>query len=393
MVPDEPRSWELRVPTGTIVKLLVTGLLVWAVLKLWPEVVFLSVSLLLAVALNPIVEWLGRRGIGRRASVALLAVVLVLVTGAFVALVLPPLAQQAADLSGSFPSVQQQVFDRIPADDKMIRKIVDQIFKLPSSPEVVAEIDKPLIWGRAAVSGLTTTFVVIITTLYLVLDGRRLYAWLLAYVPRSHRDKMAETVPEVSKVVYAYVRGQFITSALFTVFVAILLSVLKVPAVLPLAILAGICDVLPVVGIIVATAPAVVLAFTVSPVSAAIVLGLYAVYHVIETYFIVPRVYGSTLRLSTLTVILALIVGATLGGILGAVMVLPLVAAYPIIERIWLRDYLGREVLADHKALEKAVEKGNDTAVDAVLQGEKHPGERTSLDSRRGAPLPRGSAP
>ncbi len=383
MPPDPLRSFELRVPTGTIVKLLGTALIVWAVLKLWPEVVFLSISLLLAVALNPVVGWLGRHGIRRAMSVVLLAIVLVLVVGAFAVFVFPPLAQQGADLAANFPGLQHQIEERVPPDAKVVRKIVDQVFKLPSSPEVAAQLDKPLVWGRAAVSALMTTFLVVITTLYLLLDGKRLYAWLLAYVPRSHRDKAAETVPEVSKVVYAYVRGQFITSILFTLFVAIVLKLLKVPAVLPLAILAGICDVIPVAGIIIATVPAVLLGFTVSPVVAVAVFGLYAVYHLFETYFIVPRVYGNTLRLSTLTVILALIVGGTLGGILGAVMVLPLVAAYPIVERIWLKDYLGREVLADHKALDKAIEKDSDLAVEAVLQGEKHPGERTSLDSRR----------
>jgi predicted PurR-regulated permease PerM len=390
MPPDQPRSFDLRVPTGTIIKLLSTALLVWAVLKLWPEVVFLSISLLLAIALNPVIGWLGRRGIGRAWGVVLLAIALLVVVSACALFVVPPLVQQVADLAGHFPDLQRQIEERIPPDDKFVRTVVDQVFKLPSSPAVVAEINKPLIWGRVAVSGLTTTFLVVITTLYLLLDGKRLYAWLLAYVPRTHRDKAAETVPQVSKVVYAYVRGQFITSVLFTIFVAIVLTVLKVPAVLPLAILAGICDVIPVAGIIIATAPAVLLAFMVTPVTAAAVLGLYVAYHLFETYFIVPRVYGNTLRLSTLAVILALIVGGTLGGILGAVMVLPVVAAYPIIERIWLKDYLGREVLADHKALDKAVEKGNDVAVEAVLQGEKHPGERTSVASRRD---PRPSTP
>ena len=89
-----------------------------------------------------------------------------------------------------------------------------------------------------------------------------------------------------------------------------------------------------------------------------------------------PKFYGSSLRLSTLAVLLALIVGGTLQGIIGSILVLPLVAAYPIIERIWLKDYLASEVLADHTALAEAAETGSDAAVDAVLQGEKHLGER-----------------
>ena len=122
---------------------------------------------------------------------------------------------------------------------------------------------------------------------------------------------------------------------------------------MPLAILAGLCDVIPVIGIIIATLPAVLLAVTVSPATAAVVFALYLGYHVVESYVIVPRIYGQRLRLSTLAVLLALLAGTTLQGLIGAVLVLPLVAAYPIIERIWLASYLGPRSIKDHSALAK----------------------------------------
>jgi hypothetical protein len=75
------------------------------------------------------------------------------------------------------------------------------------------------------------------------------------------------------------------------------------------------------------------------------------------------------------------VVGGTLQGILGAILVLPLVAAYPIIERIWLHDYLSDEVIRDHAALERAAESGSDEAVEAVLRGAKHDGEVTAEKS------------
>src|SRR5678809_240071 len=114
-----------------------------------------------------------------------------------------------------------------------------------------------------------------VVTIYLLLDGKRVYAWLIAYIPRVHRERMAQTADEVSEVVYAYVRGQAICSALFAVVTGVALSVLGVPAVVPLAILAGLCDVIPVVGVILATVPAVLLALTVSPASAVVVLACY----------------------------------------------------------------------------------------------------------------------
>lgn len=72
---------------------------------------------------------------------------------------------------------------------------------------------------------------------------------------------------------------------------------------------------------------------------------------------LVPRVYGNRLELSSLAVLLALAAGATLNGVMGAVLILPLVAAYPVIERYWLRGYLGPDVAKDHSsALTTSVE-------------------------------------
>jgi predicted PurR-regulated permease PerM len=185
------------------------------------------------------------------------------------------------------------------------------------------------------------------------------------------------------------VRGLAICSALFAVFPGSVLTVLRVPAGVPLAILGGLCDVIPVVGVILATVPAVLLALTVAPATAGAVLGFYIIYHVVESYYLVPRIYGQRLRLSTLAVLLALLAGHTLQGLIGAVLVLPLVAAYPIIERIWLASYLAPEVVKDHSALAKTDGETHEAVVEAVLQGERHPWEspteRTDVDIRKAA--------
>jgi predicted PurR-regulated permease PerM len=157
------------------------------------------------------------------------------------------------------------------------------------------------------------------------------------------------------------------------------LSLLHVPSALPLAVLAAICDVLPILGVFVSTIPAAFFALTVSPVAAAAVVLLYVLYHALENYVIIPRVYGRRLRLSPLVVLIAFIVGGSLYGVLGAVLILPLFAAYPIIEKIWLGDYLSDEVVADHAELAEAAATGEDRAIDAVLQGEEHPSEKVAL--------------
>jgi predicted PurR-regulated permease PerM len=374
--PERERvDLHIHLPTRTVVKVLLTLIVVWAGLRLWPQFVLLLISLLIAVALHPVVTALERRGLGRGAVVGLMTLAMCAVAALLITVVFTSLAEQLSKLVQDFPALRDRVDQRLPAHYPTLKRVVREIFALPSSPEIAAQLKRPLALGTVALSGMVSMFLMIVVTIYLLLDGKRLYAWLIAYIPRVHRERMAVTAEEVSQVVYAYVRGQAICSLLFTVFSGILLTVLGVPAVVPLAILAGLCDVIPVVGVILATVPAVLLALTVSPATAGIVLACYIGYHVVESYFLVPRIYGQRLRLSTLAVLLALLVGTTLQGLIGAVLVLPLVAAYPIIERIWLASYLAPDAVKDHSALAKSEGETHAAVVDAVLQGEKHPWE------------------
>ena len=75
-------------------------------------------------------------------------------------------------------------------------------------------------------------------------------------------------------------------------------------------------------------------------------------YHAAENYYIGPRVYGDRLRLSNLAIIVAFAVGAAIGGIGGALLALPLAALYPVVERVWLAEYLNRDAIATHQRLQ-----------------------------------------
>jgi predicted PurR-regulated permease PerM len=85
-----------------------------------------------------------------------------------------------------------------------------------------------------------------------------------------------------------------------------------------------------------------------------LILGIYVFYHVIESYVIVPKIYGDRLKLSTVAVVVAFAIGAELGGVIGAILALPIAAIYPSIERIWLGRYLGDDVVEDHQRTDKS---------------------------------------
>jgi predicted PurR-regulated permease PerM len=370
-----PARRDLHVPMTTILKLIGSGVGLWAVWLLWPEFLLFLIAILFAVTLQPAVAWLERKRIARGVSVIVIASAALALLALFVLFLLPPLTAQMTHLFQDIPAFRERILSRIPAGYPAVQAVIGAIVEWSASPKAITLFERSFAWGQSAVSGLVTAAVVFVLTLYLLLDGKSLYAWLLAFVPRTHREKLATTMDEVSDVVHAYVSGQLLVAVLFAIFVAVLLTTLGVPAAVPLAVIAGVCDVIPVLGILIATVPAVLLALAVSPTTAAVVAIAYLGYHLLETYFILPRIYGNKLKMSTLSVLLALLVGGRLQGIIGAVLVLPLVAAYPIIERHWLGGLLRSRVLTDHKALAKAAESGSDVAMDAVISGEKHASE------------------
>jgi len=373
---------DIRIPMATVLKVIGSGLGLWTVFVLWPEFLMFLLSILMAVTLYPAVRWMESRQIPRSLSVAIIAAFAVALLVTFIMFVLPPLTAQLTHVLQNLPEFRARILNRIPARYSAIHKFIQELFDTPTSPKVVGTLDRWFAWGQSAVSGVVVTVVVLVLTLYLLLHGRSLYAWILAFVPRTYREKLATTMHEVSDVVHAYVSGQLLAAILFAIFSAVLLTILRVPAVAPLAVIAGLCDVVPVLGILLATVPAFLLALAVSPSAAVTVAVAYVAYHLFETYFLLPRIYGNKLKISTLSVLLALLVGGKLEGILGVVLVLPLVAAYPIVERHWLGGYLSDRVLTDHKALAKAAETGSEVAIEAVLHGEMHASEK--LASTRG---------
>jgi predicted PurR-regulated permease PerM len=365
--PREPL--DLRLPWATLLKVGLAILAGWACLRLWRPVEMLLFAALIAIALSPVVAVLEKWRLSRGGAVALIAVGVLTAAGAFASFVLPPLMSQFSGLWKNLPALRGSLarsLDRggLPA------RIVLPLFDLPHSAEVDAWLARPLAWGPPALEAAAAGVVVVVLSLYLLLDGRKVVAWLLAYAPRAHRRKMGDMVPELFAVLQAYATGQLITSAMFGVFAFVVLAATGVPGALPLALLAAVCDVIPVAGIVVATGLAAVSALTVSPSTALLVGGLFLAYHLFESYVLIPRLYGRQMRLSTLTVLFAILAGGTLGGIPGAILALPLVAAYPVVEKHWLDEWLHPDVVADHAALrETEGVRRHGRLVTAVLEG------------------------
>ena len=339
----------VELPWRTLFKVIAAGALVWAWLQIWQLALLVVVAVLLAVALDPVVSWVQSRGLPRWGAATLVCVSLLALIVGFLMLTWSSLADEAKFVGERLPALERSIGDRLPS---AVRNAVGM---KGGGSEGVESVLVPYAMGFVrALAGAAVVFALaFFLTLYLLIEGRRTYAWVVAFVPKTHRGKAERTAEESRRVIFGYVAGNVATSVFATLFVLVALSILKVPAALLLAVLAGVCDFIPVLGFIVAAAPAVLLATTVSGSTALVTLACYVGYHVIENYFIAPRVYGDQLKLSNVAVVLAFAVAAELAGVVGALIALPLAAVYPAVERIWLRDQLGDDVVREHTALER----------------------------------------
>lgn len=352
-MPEQPKlqpEIEITVSWGTIFKVLAGCLFAYLAVRLFPLLELLFLALLIAITLSPIIGWTRRRGWPDRIGILISALLLTVGVTLFAGILVPTMASQLSEMITKLPAFQKDVLARMPSAP--LRNTAERVFEWASFSNPEPWMKLVLSWTTIIAHALMQFFIVLIVGVYFLADGERVYRWLLAFLPEIHRKKVAEASPEIATVVSSYMLGQLITSLLCGIYVFIILTILRVPEATVLAVIAGVFDILPLIGFFLSLIPAVIVALSVSTGTAGLVLVLYSVYHLVENYLIVPKVYGDRLRLSTLTVLVTCMAGAFVDGVIGVIAVLPVVACYPIVERIWLKRHLETDTVAKHEQID-----------------------------------------
>jgi putative permease len=345
LVADLRQHLVIDIRPRTIFKVAAVLALLWCLLHLVGIILLLVVAVILAVALDGPVSFLEGRNLSRAAASMLVSGAILLTVVVFLWLTWSSLTRQWQYLTYQLATVADDVGRRVP----------QWIFPSLQNKDWASALEPYALGvGQSIVAALMLIALGFFVTIYLLIDGRRTLAWMVAFFPGDLREKVARTLAESRDVIVAYARGNMLTSIFAAVWVLIWMLVLHVPAALLLAVIAGIADFIPVLGFVASAIPALALALTVSPRTALITLVLWVIYHAIENYFVAPWAYGRRLKLSDLAVILAFVVGAQLAGVIGALIALPIAALYPTVERIWLREQLPAETVREHRALSRA---------------------------------------
>ena len=313
---------------------LVVVLVAESVVKARSAIVLIFVSAFLAIGLNPLVEILIRRGITRRASVALISLVFLLFfVGAGFAIA-QPVAHQGTQLTKGLPAEAlhlRQTNKTFRDLDKRFQ-LVDKIDSVANSSAFKSTVKNGVIGAAGvAVNAVFNFFTLLILTLYFLANYPTLKrtAWRIA--PRSRRPRVGLLGDEILRRVGGYVLGNIVTSLVIGVFTFVFLMIVGVPNAAPIALFVAIFDIIPLVGATIAGVVTVIIALFHSLPAAIATAIFYVIYQQFENYVLVPRVMQRTVDVSPLTTIVAALLGGSLLGIVGALVAISVAAAIQLL--------------------------------------------------------------
>jgi len=318
----------VNISTGIVFRaiLIILGLALLFYIRDIIAIVFISI--VIVAAMDPIIIWLQKRGIGRTVGVSLIYVVILLILGSFFSFIVPPVIGQFKDFSQKIPGYLSQV--------GVVFQGVDSFFQTQHISMDANGIIQDLNQGPASISdniftttlgifsGLVAVIVIFVITFYMAVNDDGIKNFMVSLSPEKHRKYVASLTDRVKTKIGRWMLGQiFLMFVIFAMDLAGLL-ILGVPYALSLAIFAGLMEVIPFIGPIISAIPAVIIGFTVSPWVGFSVLILFTIAQQFEGHIIVPQVMKKAVGLHPIAVILALLIGFKLGGVLGAVLSIPL---------------------------------------------------------------------
>ena len=311
---------------------------IWqAVASLDTVFTLLLVAFFLTLSLDPLVEALVQRGIGRGLSVF---VVLLLLLGVFAVLgfvVVPPVAQQAAELARNAPTYLDQVLRNRTVQDldaqyQVLQHVQEEFNRRITDSEFMSQVFGGVLGiGKAVASGIFSTLTVFVLTLYFLTALPRLKHAAYDMVPATRRTRVMSLSEEIMRRVGFYAIGQVAVASVNAFCSYIMMTIVGIPYAAVLAVTVGLLGLIPMVG---ATLGAVVVATVAvfdDPKKAIIAIVYFIIYQQTENYLVAPRIMQRTVSVPGAVTVVAALVGGTLFGILGALLAIPAAAGLLLI--------------------------------------------------------------
>lgn len=311
-----PRKIDISHRTVIFVTLFILGL--WVIYLIRDLLVILFVALILMSALEPLVNFFHKLKIPRALGIALTYIIIIAILVGILAVVLPPLIEQSSKLVVTLPPILSQIFNIAHIDRSVFQSDLTSLSGNAFSITL------------AIFDNFLTIIFLLVITFYLLLERNNLENRVSSLFV-GNEDRARRLIIAIQEKLGSWLRGQLFLSVVIGLLSFIGLTVLHIPYALPLSLMAGIMEVVPVIGPIISSLPAILVALTISPLLGLGVAVMYFIIQQMENNLIVPQVMKKAVGLNPLVVILAIAVGSRLLGFAGALLAVPLAAVLQIL--------------------------------------------------------------
>jgi predicted PurR-regulated permease PerM len=343
--------------------LVVIGLVIaaWALLSILAitrqVITWILVSIFLALALNPAVEWFMRRGVKSRGAAAAITYLLALVAIAAIGYAfIPTLVNQVNDFVQALPGYVDDLTKGRGRLGFLQTKyhIVDKIREAVSSggaSKVLGLTGAAISITKSVIALVVATITIAFLTFFMLLEGPAWMERFYGLLPEASQPRWRKIGHDVYRAVGGYVTGNLLISLIAGTLTTVVLLAVGVPYAVALGVIVAIFDLIPLAGATIAAIIIGTVAFLHSITAGIVVVIFFIVYQQVENHFLQPVIYGRTVQLSPLAVLISVLIGAKLAGILGALGAIPIAGAIQVVLLDWQRHRRERLVVSQSEPL------------------------------------------
>ena len=300
------------------------------------------ISVFLALALNPLVGWLQRRGLKRRGAAAaaayLLAIVfIVAISFTFV----PTLVSQVNDFVQKLPDYAHDVTHgqgRLGFLETKyhIQERIEKAVRNGGATKVLGLSGVALSVAKGVITIVVAAVTIIFMTFFMILEGPQWVERFYRLLPTESQPRWRKVGDEIYRTVGGYVTGNLLISLIAGTLTTVVLLIMGVPYAVALGLIVAILDLIPLAGATIAAILIGVVAFLHSIPAGIVVIVFFVLYQQLENHLLQPVIYGRTVQLSPLAVLISILIGAELAGIIGALAAIPVAGSIQVVVNDWL---------------------------------------------------------
>lgn len=339
MLENQKDHLSIDISMASIFKVAGVVLLLWFIYYIKDIVIVIFVASLLAIAFNPVVDWMSKKKIPRPIGIIVIYIVLFIIFFGVIALLIPPLSEEVAQITQHFPALWNKFMQSFPnysAKPQESEIIYSINSGLSSLKDVLASSTSNVFSLIRTVFGNIISFILILVlTFYFLVQEGAIRGAVKYLTPPQYHAHLYNIISKMQDRIGRWLRGEIILVLVVGILILVGLRILNVKYFLVLALLAGIMEVIPYIGPFFSAIPAVFIAFSDSVWKGVAVVILYWVVQQLENHIIVPKVMQKAVGLNPIIIILSILIGAKLFGFLGVVIAVPTTAAASVLVKFF----------------------------------------------------------